>query len=219
MLPPGPAPEHPTHAPSSTLGSVCSGLDPFVGLYIRTTKLVRGIPIVTSTLRPFTGAPSSSSSASSPSRDSSDDYPKIKASTCGNSAEDSRLILMVASNGDRSHNSSSGYPTIERSKTSDVQTPSAGLVQNLNPDFNVVRVQAVLETIQRMAPDSSPLTLMAQQEDEAANLVVAEKSAGIPRKEQSAGHNDRARSARSEAASSASRNRYLVENNARQRIT
>jgi hypothetical protein len=49
MLPPGPAPEHPTPAPLSTSGSNCSGLDPFAGLYIRTTKLVRGIPIVTST--------------------------------------------------------------------------------------------------------------------------------------------------------------------------
>jgi hypothetical protein len=29
MLPPGSAPEHPTHAPSSTSGSTCSGLDPF----------------------------------------------------------------------------------------------------------------------------------------------------------------------------------------------
>jgi hypothetical protein len=54
---------------------------------------------VTSTLRPFTRAPSSSSSASSPSRDSSDDYPKIGASASGNFAEDSRLILMVAPNG------------------------------------------------------------------------------------------------------------------------
>jgi hypothetical protein len=40
-----------------------------------------------------------------------------------------------------------------------------------------------METIQRMAPDGSPLALMAQQEDETANLVVAEKSAGIPQKE------------------------------------
>jgi hypothetical protein len=40
-------------------------LDPFVGLYIRTAKLVQGIPIVTSTLQPFVGASSSSSSASS----------------------------------------------------------------------------------------------------------------------------------------------------------
>jgi hypothetical protein len=128
MLLPGPAPEHPTPAHSSTSDSTCSGLDPFVGLYIHTTKLVRGILIVTSTLRTFTAAPSSSSSTSSPSRDSSDDYLEIGASACGNSAKDNRLILMVAPNGDRSRNNSSGYPTIERSETSDVQTPSAGLV-------------------------------------------------------------------------------------------
>jgi hypothetical protein len=128
MLPPGLASEHPTLAPSSTSGSTCSGLDPFAWLYIHTAKLIHGIPIVTSTLRPFTEAPSSSSSASSPSRDSSNDYPEIRASACGNSAKDSRLILMVAPNGDRSRNSSSGYPTIGRSETSDVQTPSAGLV-------------------------------------------------------------------------------------------
>jgi hypothetical protein len=140
MLPLGPPPEHPTPAPLSTSGGACLGLDPLVGLYIRTTKLVQGILIVTSTVRPFTGAPSSSSSASSPSRDSSDDYPKIGASACGNSAEDSCLILMVTPNGDRSCNSSSRYPTIGRSETSDAQTPSAGLVRILNPDFNAVRV-------------------------------------------------------------------------------
>jgi hypothetical protein len=63
MLPPGLAPEHPTPAPSSTSGSTCSGLDPFAGLYIRIANLVRGIPIVTSTLRISTEASSSSSSA------------------------------------------------------------------------------------------------------------------------------------------------------------
>jgi hypothetical protein len=99
ILPSGPAPEHPTPAPSSTSGNTCSDLDPFAGLYIRTDKLVRGVLIVTSTLRTFTGAPSSSSSASSPSQDSSDEYPKIGANACGKSAEDSRLILMVAPNG------------------------------------------------------------------------------------------------------------------------
>jgi hypothetical protein len=66
MLPSGPATEHHTPAPSSASGSACSGLDPFAGLYIYTVKLVRGIPIVTSTLRPFIGASSSASSASSP---------------------------------------------------------------------------------------------------------------------------------------------------------
>jgi hypothetical protein len=70
MLPPGPAPEHPAPAPSSTSGSTCSGLDPFIGLYIRTAKLIRGMPIVTSTLQTSTGASMSSSTASSPSRNS-----------------------------------------------------------------------------------------------------------------------------------------------------
>jgi hypothetical protein len=130
MLPPGSAPEHLTPVPSSTSDNTCLDLDPLVGLYICTTKLVWGILIVMSTLRTFTEAPSSSSSASSPSRDSSDDYPEIRASACGNSAKDNRLILMVAPNRDWSRNSSSGYPTIRRSETSDVQTPSAGLVQN-----------------------------------------------------------------------------------------
>jgi hypothetical protein len=102
---------------------------------------------------------------------------------------------MVAPNGDQSHNSSSGYPTIGRSKTTDAQTPSAGLVRNLNPDFNTVRVQAIMETIQRMTPDGSPLALLAQQGVEVANLVAAEKSAGVPQREPSVGHNDWARHA------------------------
>jgi hypothetical protein len=87
---------------------------------------------------------------------------------------------MVAPDGDRTRNSSSGYPTIGRSEATDAQTPSAGLVQNLNPDFNVVRAQAIMETIQRMTPDDSPLALLAQQGAEAANLMVAEKLAGVP---------------------------------------
>jgi hypothetical protein len=219
MLPPGPAPEHPTPAPSSTSDSTWSGLDPFAGLYIRTTKLVRGIPIVTSTLRTFTGAPSSSSSVLSPNRDSSNEYPEIRTSAYGISAEDSRLILIVALNGDRSRNNSSGYPTIRRSETFDAQTPSVGLAQNLNLDFNAVRVQAIMETIQCMAPDGSPLTLLAQQGAEAMNLIVAEKSASGPLREPSAGHNDRARHARSEVVSSASPNQHLPENDARRRIT
>jgi hypothetical protein len=70
-----------------------------------------------------------------------------------------------------------------------------------------------------MAPDGSPLALLAQQGAEAANLVIAEKSAGIPRREPSGSHNDRARRARSEVASSFSHNRRLAGNNARRRIT
>jgi hypothetical protein len=145
-----------------------------------------------STLQPFIGVSSSSSSTSSPDRDSSSDYPEIRASTCGNSAEDDRLILMVAPDGDQARNSSSGYLTIERSKATDAQTPSVGLVWNINPEFNAVRVQAIMKTIQRMAPDGSPFALLAQQGAEAANLMIAEKSAGVPRGEPSVGHNDRA---------------------------
>jgi hypothetical protein len=126
---------------------------------------------------------------------------------------------MVAPDRDRAHNSSNGYPTIGRSEASDAQIPSVGLVQNLNLDFNTVRVPEIMETIQRMAPDGSPLALLAQQGAEAANLVVAEKSAGVPRREPSAGRNYRAGRARSEAASSASPKRHLSEHDARRRIT
>jgi hypothetical protein len=119
MLPPGLAPEHPTLAPSSTSADAYSGLDHFAGLYIHTAMLIRGIPIMTSILQQFAEASSSSSSASSLGRDSSDDYPEIGASARGNSIEDDRLILMVAPNGDPSRNRSSGYPTIGRSEASD----------------------------------------------------------------------------------------------------
>jgi hypothetical protein len=135
MLPPGPAPEHPTPALSSASGGASSGSDPFAGLYICTAKLVWGIPIVTSILRPFVGASSMSSLASSLGRDSSNDYPEIGANAYENSTGDDRLILMVAPDGDQARNSSSGYPTIGRSEASDAQTPSAGLDQNLPLHF------------------------------------------------------------------------------------
>jgi hypothetical protein len=51
------------------------------------------------------------------------------------------------------------------------------------------------------------------------NLMITEKSAGIPRGEPSVGHNDRAGRARSEVASSASLRRHLSECDARRRIT
>jgi hypothetical protein len=63
-------------ANSSTSGDACLGVDPWVGLYIRTAKLVRDIPVVTSIIRPLAGTSSSSSSAASPEQDSSDDYPR-----------------------------------------------------------------------------------------------------------------------------------------------
>jgi hypothetical protein len=193
MLPPGEATEH--TAPSSASSETQADPDLFDRPYIRTVKLVRGIPVVTTILRPCARASSSSSSALSSDQGSSKNYPKIGVSTCGSSVDISRLICMVAPNEDQPRHSSSGYPTIGRSEASDAQTPSIGLIQNLNPDFNAIRVQAIMETIQRMAPDGSPLALLAQQGAEAANLVVAEKSTGVPRREPSRGHNDRARRA------------------------
>jgi hypothetical protein len=160
MLPPGEATEH--TAPSSASSGTQVDSDFFDGLYIRTAKLVRGIPVMTTILRPCTGASSSSSSVLSSDQGSSEDYPEIGVSTCGSSADISRLIFMVAPNKDQSRHSSSGYPTIGRSEASDARTPSTGLIQNLNPDFNVLRVQAIMETIQRMAPDGSLLALLAQ---------------------------------------------------------
>jgi hypothetical protein len=76
-----------------------------------------------------------------------------------------------------------------------------------------------METIQRMAPDGSPLAVLAQQGAEAANLVVAEKSANVPRREPFVDDNDRARRARSEVVSSTSPNHGMSEHDARRRIT
>jgi hypothetical protein len=75
MLPLGLAPKRRTRADglapwslttSSTSGCACSGLDSFAGLYICTAKIVWGIPVMTSTLRPLAEALSSSSSQRPP---------------------------------------------------------------------------------------------------------------------------------------------------------
>jgi hypothetical protein len=145
MLPPGEATEH--TAPSSASSGTLADSDFFDGLYIRTVKLVQGIPVVTTILRPRAGASSLSSSALSSDQGSSEDYPEIGVSTYGSSADISRLICMVAPNDDQPRHSSSGYPTIGRSEASDARTPSRGLIRNMNPDFNAVRVQAIMETI------------------------------------------------------------------------
>jgi hypothetical protein len=171
MLPPGPAPEHLTsiygQAPyflviSSTTGSVCSGLDLCAGLHIRTVKLVWGIPIVMSILQPSARASSSSSSTASHEQDSADDYPEIKERTCGDPIEEGRLIIMVAPAGGSSQNSSSRYPTIERSEVSDARTPNDRMIRNLNPDFNAIWFQTIIESIQWMTPKGCPPVALAQ---------------------------------------------------------
>jgi hypothetical protein len=230
MLPPGSAPERlaPVYgqapyfsAISSTSGGACSGLDPYAGLYICTVKLVWGIPIVTSIFQPLAGASSLSSSAASPNQDSADDYPEIRASTCGDSIEEGCLIIMVAPVGGPSHNSSNRYPIIGRSEVSDARTPNDKTIQNLNPDFNVIHLQTIMESIKRMAHEGSPLVALAQHGAEAVNFFIAQRSTDNPRAKPSVGNrsNDRTKRARSEATTSASGNRHLVDNNACQWIT
>jgi hypothetical protein len=122
MLPPAEATEY--TAPSYALSETQADSDLFDGPYIRTVKLVQGIPVVTTILRPCAGASSSSSSALSSDQGSSKDYPEIGVSTCGSSMDISRLIYMVAPNEDQPCHSSSGYPTIGRYEASDARTPS-----------------------------------------------------------------------------------------------
>jgi hypothetical protein len=81
-----------------------------------------------------------------------------------------------------SHNSSSKYPTIRGSEASDTQTPSDILVWNLNLEFNIVQLQTIMELIQHMSPEGSPLTALAQLRrqstsyQQCARLVTIEES-------------------------------------------
>jgi hypothetical protein len=63
---------------------------------------------------------------------------------------------------------------------SDARTSNDGMIQNLNPDFNAIRLQTIMEFIQRMAPKSSPLVALAQQGAEVANVVLAQRSTDNP---------------------------------------
>jgi hypothetical protein len=173
---------------------------------------------MTSILQPSAGASSSSSSAVTPDQDSADDYSEIRESTCGDPIEEGHLIVMVAPAGVPSQNSSSRYPTIVRLKASDARTSNDGMIQNLNPYFNDIRLQIIMESIQRTStPFSSPLVALAQQGAEVANIVVAQRSVSNPRGEPSVDNrsNDRGKRARSEALASASGNRRLADNDTR----
>jgi hypothetical protein len=67
------------------------------------------------------------------------------------------MLVTVAPNGDPLRNSSNRYRTIRGSEASDAQTPNARMIQNLNPDFNAVRFQTIMKSIQRMVPEGSPI--------------------------------------------------------------
>jgi ABC-type Fe3+-hydroxamate transport system substrate-binding protein len=121
-------------------------------------------------------------------QDSSDDYPEIGINTYRDSAREGHLIFMVAPKGDPSHHSSNRYPTIERSEASDAWTPNTERIRNLNPDFNVMRFQTIMESIQCIASEGYPLMALAQQGAEVVNLIVAERSVSNPQRESSVGN-------------------------------
>jgi hypothetical protein len=105
LLTQGPAPKRLTpvyEAPyllarSSTSGGACSGLNPYVRPYHRAARTTQGIVIGAPIFQPLARTSRSSTLASSPDQDSTNDYPKIRGSTCWNSADEGCLIIMVAS--------------------------------------------------------------------------------------------------------------------------
>jgi hypothetical protein len=95
------------------------------------------------------------------------------------------------------------------------------MIQNLNLDFNTIRLQTIIESIQWMTPEGSPLVALAQQGAKVANVIVAQRSVDNPRGEPSVSNlsNDRGKGVWSEASSSASGNRHLADNDAWRWIT
>jgi hypothetical protein len=83
-------------ASSSTSGGACSGLNSYAGPYHRGTKTTQGIPTGALIFQPSAGTLSSSTSVVSPDQDSTDDCPEIEGSACWNSADEGRLIILVA---------------------------------------------------------------------------------------------------------------------------
>jgi hypothetical protein len=88
------------------------------------------------------------------------------------------------------------------------------VVLNLNPYFNVVWLQTITESIQRLVPQYSPLVALAHHGVEAVDqIVVAEPSMDNQQGEPSIGNrsNDQAKHVRSKEASSASAKRRLTK--------
>jgi hypothetical protein len=166
-----PAPRYPTPvsgqppylpANSSTSGGAYSGSNPYAGPYHLSAKRPQGFPIGKTILQPSAGALSSSSSGEAPDRDSAKDHPEIGSSACWKPAIEAHHINMVGPAKGNSQNNSSKYPNIGGSETSDDRTPSNNIVQNLNSDFNTVRLQTMMESIQHMVPPDSSLVALAQ---------------------------------------------------------
>jgi hypothetical protein len=129
---------------SSTSGGACSGLNIYARPYYLSAMTSQGHPIEKTIIQYSAGAPSSSSLGATPDHNSLKDYPKIGASACWNSAIEACHISMVEPDRGNSQNSSNKYLTIGGSEASDAWTPNNNDVQNLNPDFNGVRLQTII---------------------------------------------------------------------------
>jgi hypothetical protein len=46
------------------------------------------------------------------------------------------------------------------------------MIQNLNPDFNTIQLQTIMESIQRLTPEGSPLIVLVQQGAEVTNIII-----------------------------------------------
>jgi hypothetical protein len=77
---------------SSTSGGACIGLNPFARSYHPIAKAAQELQIRTSIFQPLTETSSSSTSRASLDRNSVDDYPKIRGSTCWNPTEEGHLL-------------------------------------------------------------------------------------------------------------------------------
>jgi hypothetical protein len=145
-------PTNPSSTTTSASDDICSGLNPYVGLYVLATMTLQryliGVPI----FHPSAGTSSSTSSGASTNRDSIKDYLEIVSSIYWNPVVEARCITMVGLSRAPSHNSSTRYPTIRGSKASDARTPSNRVVRNLNSDFNDVQLQTIMESIQCLVP-------------------------------------------------------------------
>jgi hypothetical protein len=124
----------------STSGGAYSGLNPYTGPYYLSAMTSQGCQIGKTILQPSAGASSSSSSGETPVWDSAEDYPEIGGSACWNPVIEAHHINMVGPGRGNSQNSSSKYPTIGGSETSNANIPSSNIVRNLNPKFNKVRL-------------------------------------------------------------------------------
>jgi hypothetical protein len=52
--------------------------------------------------------------------------------------------------------------------------PDDQMIRNLNPDFNTIQLQTIMESIQWMAPEGSPLVVLARQGVEVVNVIVVQ---------------------------------------------